>query len=494
MQIRSYALAAVLAALLLACGGSEKLTQSEWERYQEIRGETQTLLNDLHQATINAASKGEAVNRYSVLEAHQELLAPDNIEFLKRVEVELEDSVAAARVVRLGLYLTDCALESLRLRYLIRTPLLTDARELPAGKRWRGGLPTPLLLESDREQRDLQYSRWLSLLYENLDLADAWWKERDSLLQSYGYDSWKSYLTQRLGFDSEELLNCTRAFVAATDGLYGELLGALEQSGRFDWVGKPSKLDLVRFMQGKGSLKPPMVYPARVVIDGLRGSCAAAEDLVERVTFKAGPSSSMPVAVPIAAPAEVALVLPPVGDQRQMARAVVAYGEALTYASSESRDFVDLYLERDLDRALAGEYLAALYVIGDCEMSQFTLSFPAEFLFRRLFELRFLCADLQLALTWSPGAISSSDTLLALHSRALGTDVAMAELAPRLFQTDFYTAAANFQGLLTAYELLPDRYSLNELLSLLKEEPLRFDLKQCRVDSFLRACARLLRE
>ncbi|MFH2056698.1 MAG: hypothetical protein ABIJ61_12125, partial [bacterium] len=181
-----------------------------------------------------------------------------------------------------------------------------------------------------------------------------------------------------------------------------------------------------------------------------------------------------------------------VGDQRQAVKAVAAYAEALVYSSSDSRDFVDIYLDRDPELATAATYLAALYVVGDCETHPLASSFPTEFALRKLIELRSLCADIQLALTWQPGQVSSADTLLETYTRALGVDIAMPELLPRLCRIDFCAELSKLRGIMAAYESLPKRRTISELLTELREGRINFDLKQSRVDDLFRAFDRVL--
>ncbi|MFH2057073.1 MAG: hypothetical protein ABIJ61_14030, partial [bacterium] len=296
-----------LVSVLLACGGPEKLTQSEWERYQEIRAETQALLDDLHRTTLAAAKIGESADQRSAYAAHQGLFESGNIDFLRRVKAELTDSVAALRVTRLRSYLTECALTSMRLQYLSRTPLLASAREMPEGRRWRGSLPTSLITEDNREIRELEYSRWIGLLSESLELVDTWRIRQDSLLQAHGYDSWNSFVTQSLGLESAEILQFTGTIITATDGLYRELLQKVVSAGGLDCAGQPDRLDLARFVEGRGAAKPPLVYPLEVILAGLHGGCAADDELADKIALSVGTSSTSPTTVPLSAPDEVVL-------------------------------------------------------------------------------------------------------------------------------------------------------------------------------------------
>lgn len=483
---------------MLACGGSGDLTQSEWERYQEVRAETQVLLGDLHQAAIAAAKSGERLDQRSVLSKHSNLLTPDNVDFLRRVEGELQDSLAAARVTRLRLFLTDCALNSLRLAYFGRIPLLHDAKELPVGKRWLSDLPAPLVTGDERDARDLDYSRWISLLHENLGLAETWSSAQDSLLHEHGYSSRSDFMTQKTGLDSLQLLDYTRQILVATDGLYDDLLKRVGGSGLRDWGDKPDRLDLARFAVGKDSAKIAQVYPLKVVIEGLRGNCVADDnDLIESVSIDVGTSWSTPSAVPIAAPDKIEVVVPSTGNHQQATAAVAAYARALVYAGSESHDFIDLYLDREFDLVTAGDFLAGKFVNGDCEMGRFaaleSARFPTYYVLRKLIELRTLCADIRLALTWKPGQTNSSDTLLAPHTRALNVEVALPELLPRLLLTDLTSDIPRLQGILAACDPLIEKRTLSETLAALREQRLRFKLEQCKCDNLLQVYDRLAR-
>jgi hypothetical protein len=492
-------MATILACLLLlSCNCDTKLGQSEWERYLEIRAETQSYLDDVGQAKLAAAVRGNPIDLQQMDNRYRDLFSARSVELLKRIEEELDDSLAQTQPRRLHLFLTEASLQFLRLNCRQRIPVPVAAKELPLGSRWLAGVPTNILNEDDRNERILQYDHWLNLLHENPDLADRWLVSRDSLLAAHGYHSWADFVEKSTGRAIPDLLACCEKIAVESDSLYLELLNNLAERLGLDSTTELHRLDLARLMTGRESVRLPVKFPVTPLLVDLPRDCDLDSAAATRIREVVGPPEALPTAIPTAPPREVTLVLPPQADRRQVMAAVGAYARAMVYATTESRDFVDVFLTRDFELAAASKYLTIRFAGGDCTGEEVTASASqsdrADFALRQLIELRSLCADIHLGLSWSSGQGTNHDTLLKFHSHALGVDIAVPELAPLLCRSDLVTDFARLRGMLVGFEAVADGQSFADLLLRLRESPPPFNLEHCQAHRVVQVCAALAEE
>lgn len=236
------AIPALLALLLLlSCGGGEKLSQSEWEHYQEIRAETQTFLRELYTTTLDRVLKGLPVDSTAVMGKYTDLFTPRNVQLLRRAEAELADTLAQQQLVRLRRFLTRMALDQLRLKAAS------------------------------------------SLAEQGSDVLESYLSSRDSLLHVYGYKSSLDYALFEVEVDSASLRACCERVLGATDSLVPELR---EIQGAAGHPRPLSQKDTQANMSAALGIDSTLAARIAIVTDFVNSRCLLVPDLAPiRVTI-----------------------------------------------------------------------------------------------------------------------------------------------------------------------------------------------------------------